>query len=501
MRLSTKHPTQQTIVVADFSGGLNKAASLASIGDNELADVLNMELDSVTNRLKTVSGTVDVLTFTGGTIFAAAWDEINGKVLLVDTDKAVYASDLATTERLGTLTGGLYPICASWEDGLLIASGGKLQYYNGKTLETLTASPDTCRGVYIRSGRVVVFTANEVHYSAVGDETNWTEDSNDAASSVWVEAGYKDGGQFIGMASLSADIIILKNNRRVYRLSGEFPNWQIAEISRNVECVGRRSFDAMADNLIVLGKYEVQALSTTQNYGAVKPQNIASKVVPEVSALPLDAIVRYIPSMQQVWAIGTSGNVLVYDVPHGSWFKRRFNSDVVDVVPVGDAVYIIKPDRISKLSDNSFMDSGKELPWRFIAKQMVSQHDFLLKRTQVTVVPCRTDMYNGQVSVGAVVIGLPLPSSSVKIWHNRARIYNNRTKIHEDGRGRGIYASGEKIYKNPEPIYGNHKKIFSRREVTKESRNVYRNKYLSIKGYGNAGGFILNGFVLDIVEV
>ena len=161
----------------------------------------------------------------------------------------------------------------------------------------------------------------------------------------------------------------------------------------------------------------------------------------------------------------------------------------------------IKPDRISKLSDNSFMDSGKELPWRFIAKQMVSQHDFLLKRTQVTVVPCRTAMYNGQVSVGAVVIGLPLPSSSVKIWHNRARIYNNRTKIHEDGRGRGIYASGEKIYKNPEPIYGNHKKIFSRREVTKESRNVYRNKYLSIKGYGNAGGFILNGFVLDIVEV
>ena len=209
MRLSTKHPTQQTIAVADFSGGLNKAASVASIGDNELADVLNMELDSATNRLKTVSGTVDVLTLTGGTIFAAAWDEINGKALLVDADKAVYASDLVTTERLGTLTGGLYPICASWEDGLLIASGGHLQYYNGKALETLTSSPDTCRGVYIRSGRVVVFTANEVHYSAVGDETNWTEDSNDAASSVWVEAGYKDGGQFIGMASLSADIIIV----------------------------------------------------------------------------------------------------------------------------------------------------------------------------------------------------------------------------------------------------------------------------------------------------
>lgn len=501
MRLATKHPSQQTTVLEDFSGGLNKAASAGSIAPNELSDVLNMELDSATNHLRTVSGTVDVMQFTSKTIYAAAWDEINGKAILVDTDRNVYATDLATTQQIGKLTGALYPICASWEDGLLLASGGNLQYYNGSTLTTLTASPANCRGVYTRAGRVVVFTENEVHYSAVGDETNWTQDDNDASSSVWVEAGYKDGGQFIGMASLSSDIIILKNNRRVYRLNGEFPNWQIAEISRNVECVGRRSFDAMADNLIVLGKYEVQALSTTQNYGAIKPQNIGTKIVPELAGLPDDAIVRYLPPLQQVWAIGSGGNVLVYDTVHGAWFKRRFNTEVIDVVPVGDAVFIVRPDRISKLSDSSAMDAGKEMLWQFTAKQLVSQHDFLLKRTQVTVVPCRADMYNGQISVGAVVIGLPLATQSFKIWHNHTKIHNNRFKVNGAARARGVYARGEQIYRNPAPIYNNHRKIFSRRDVTKESRNVYRDKYLSVRGHGSSGGFILNSIVLDIVEV
>ena len=138
MRLSTKHADQQTVSIYDFSGGLNTAASVSSIAGNELADVLNMELDSTTNCLKTVSGTRDVYTASGMTIWAAAWDGINSKAVLVDTDRDVYITDFKTTTKVGTLTGSLYPICTDWEDGILIASGGKLQYYNGKTLDTLT---------------------------------------------------------------------------------------------------------------------------------------------------------------------------------------------------------------------------------------------------------------------------------------------------------------------------------------------------------------------------
>ena len=57
------------------------------------------------------------------------------------------------------------------------------------------------------------------------------------------------------------------------------------------------------------------------------------------------------------------------------------------------------------------------------------------------------------------------------------------------------------IFGNPELIYGNKQKIFSARDITKESRNVYRNKYLDVRGSGNMSGFALSGITLDIVEV
>jgi hypothetical protein len=213
-----------------------------------------------------------------------------------------------------------------WEDGLLIASGGKLQYYNGTTLVTLSDSPDACTSVYTRAGRVVVTTANEVRYSGVGDETNWSEDSGDYSASVWVEAGYKDGGKFVGMASLSQDMLIFKDNRRVYRLSGEYPDWSIVEVSRNVECLGRTGFVSIANTVIVLGKNEVQAMQPTSDYGDVKPEGIGAKVTKELSKLTSSSRVRFVPPLSQVWFIGSQGNVLVLDTNHNAWFKRKFNS-------------------------------------------------------------------------------------------------------------------------------------------------------------------------------
>lgn len=499
--LSTKHARQQQFSVIDFSGGLNTSTSMAGIEQNQLYDVLNMELDSVTNRLKTSAGTVDVLSVTGMTIVAAAWDGINRKFILVDSDKKVYVSDLTTYTEIGTLTGTMYPICASWEDGLLIASGAKLQYYNGTTLVTLTDSPDVCTSVYTRAGRVVVTTETEVHYSAVGDETDWTADTNSQASSVWFEAGYKDGGKFVGMASLSQDMLIFKDNRRVYRLFGEYPDWSVSEVSRNVECMSRTAFVAIADTVIALGNNEVQALSPTSNYGDVKPESVGAKVTRELTQLSASTRVRFLPPLSQIWFIGTGGNVLVLDTNHNAWFKRRFNGEIVDAVAVGNIVYIVKPDRISKLEESTFNDNGKALRWKFQAKRIESHNEYLLKRTQISIMPYSSDVYSGYIKVGGVILALPIPKTSLKIYHNHAKIYKNHTKIYGAGRSKGLYVSGEQIYQNPAPIYGNKTKIFSRRDIIKESRNVFRSKYLTVEGHGTAGGFLLNGIALDLVEV
>ena len=63
------------------------------------------------------------------------YDEINKRLLIVQNDKTVRIFSPETksiSDSLGTLTGNLYPISTSWEDEILIASSGTLQYFSEK---------------------------------------------------------------------------------------------------------------------------------------------------------------------------------------------------------------------------------------------------------------------------------------------------------------------------------------------------------------------------------
>lgn len=483
MRLGVKHQNQFQIVHADFSGGLNTSTSVDGIAENQLARATNVEVDHATGKLKTVAGTIDVLKVEN--LFGAAYDEINKKFLLVDKAKLVYVFDHKTnalSNAIGVLSGTLYPICTSWEDGLLIASGGKLQYFNGIELITITDSPNAS-SVYVRAGRILITDENNIHYSGVGDETNWVEETNDDSSAKFIEAGYKDGGKLLAMVNLSSDVLIIKNNRRVYRLSGEYPDWQMNEISRNVEASGRLSVCAVASSVFVLGRNELQNIQTTADYGDMKPQNVATLIERELANLPENALLRYVPSLSQIWAI--SGTVaLMFDLVTQSWYKRQFNSQVLDVITVEDEVYIIKPDRVSKLNEASFFDSGEALVWNLQCKRRISHYDYFLKHTAISYTPLNENFSRGQVRAGAVVVDLPLP--------------NGRNL---NGRRQFIFSKGERIYRNYDLIYGNLQPIFNRPTIIAENRNVYRSKILDITGRGSAGGMVFNSITLDLVEV
>ena len=72
----------------------------------------------------------------------------------------------------------------------------------------------------------------------------------------------------------------------------------------------------------------------------------------------------------------------------------------MDVISVGDAVFIIKPDRVSKRDGSTFCDVGLVLQWKWQAQRLVSQHAYLLKRTQVSVIPLSTLLYARQIRGG-----------------------------------------------------------------------------------------------------
>ena len=503
MIISSKHAgRQQPTIRADFSGGLNTAASVEDIAENQLAEVVNMEIDAATGRLCTVAGTIDILS--AENIFAAIYDSINSLILIVKNDKQIFLADFegnVNVSSIGNLSGNLYPKYCAWEDGVLIASGGALQYFNGAELTNLNSPP--AENVFVRNGRVVISFEENLRYSGVGDENFWQEDNNVESVAKFVEIGYKDGAKIIGAVPLSQDILILKSNKHCYRLGGDFPNWAINKVAENVECSGQRSYCAVGDEVFVVGSNEVSMIQNAF-YGNVKPEDIAAQIHSEIHRLPKNAQVRFVNPLWQVWIIGTGGAVLVYDVRFKAWFKRQFNAEIIDVFTGADEVYIVKGDRISKLDAGTFKDNGEYLSWKFIAQRMVSHYDYLLKRTKVTVTPLNNEYYCGQISCGKVVIPLPIPKRPIATYENDLPIFYNATRINGKGRVRGKMLPqlpNEDIFKSDELPPDNRHKVFANNKFEIVSKNIFRSHYLDIAGKGTGGRFILHQIVMDIAEV
>ena len=275
------------------------------------------------------------------------------------------------------------------------------------------------------------------------------------------------------------------------------------EVAKNILCNGRRSYSAVGDDVFVLGGDEAHLIQ--QNYyGNVKPEDLASLVKREIRKLPKGAPVKFVAPLNQVWCIGRGGVVMVFDTVLKSWFKRQFNSEVLDVFSAGDDVFIVKPDRISKLDKNSSKDNGEYLPWRFFTQRLVSHHDFLLKQSKVSVTPLNGEHYCGYFVCGQVKLPIPLPNNAIKVFGNDSPIYNNKTRImREDRRKSTILPQlpDERIFDSEQMIFGNQRKIFSPSTYVIESRNVFRSKYLDVSGHGEGGSFELHSIVLDAAEV
>lgn len=503
MRIYSKHAEMQTTVVkADFSGGLNTEASVNEIAENQLAEVVNMELDVATGRLKTVAGTSDILRTEN--IFAVIYDSVNELMLVVKNDRQVYLADFegnVGSESVGKLSGSLYPKYAAWNNGVLIASGDRLQYFDGATLST-TDSP-IADEVFVRNGRIVVVHGSTFKYSGVGDVNDWREDNNRENASKFVEVNYKEGSRIIGVVPLSQDILFINNDRKAFRLGGEYPQWTVAEVAKQIECSGRRSLCAVGDDVFVLGNNEASIIQNSY-YGNVKPEDVAMQVHSEIHRLPRDAQVKYLSSLWQVWCIGKGGFVFVYDVRLKSWIKRQFNAEVIDVFEVGNEVYIVKADRVSKLDNGTFKDNGEWLHWRFLSQRLVSHHEYLLKRSTVSVTPLNGERYSGHINCGKVVIPLPIPQLQLEVQGSDNPIYRNKTQVERYGRIRGYrlpQPPNEKIFDSAERLSENPHKLFTQDIFVIECRNVFRSKYLDVSGQGTGGRFILHSIVLDIAEV
>lgn len=499
MKLSNKHQNVQTVSFSDFTGGLNTTEAPESIEVNELAKSINVEISQ--GQLRTVAGTAKLFQDTSKDFDCLIYDSIGDIFLLTDTSRKVYSltRDTYTLKALGTLTGASDVQYAAWEDGVIIASGGKLQYYHGGTLETLTNSPSVCHGVFIKDGRVWTYYSDELHTSAIGDETSWTNDSNDSSSAQWLQIGYKDGGYITGVCSLSSDVLVFKSNHHAYHLAGSFPDWTLSEIGRQIDCKDYNDCVALANASLILGKTSVQAVSTTDAYGDMRAQEVSSKVAQNIANMGAIRL-RYLPSLNQVWFVNSDKKFMFLDLNNNGFFQRQYTTALTDCVEVSGGIYLCKNHGVYMLNASHMTDDGEYLQWVFQTKTLVANNSFLTKRVRADCVPYYRNHVEGKFVVGKVVLDAPMPNTAFYIWHDYTKIYHSRRSIRSK-KVQALWSAGDEIYDNPEYIYLSPEPLYHEGMYRNEVRCVDRNRAIKSYARGNGGKMVFNSLSFDIAEV
>lgn len=503
-RISVKHSNQKSMEYNDFSGGLNTSNAVEMIAMNELSKAVNVELDPSTGLLKTVDGTEDVYTNNDLSFKAFCYDKTNEAFLLCTTAGKVYSYKEQALTEIGTLTGDVYPEFAPWEDGVLIASGGKMQYAhidnNAMTLETISESPSTCNGVFVKGGRVWTYYDETLHCSGVGDEHGWTSTSEDDSTSKDLEVGYKDTGKIVGVTNLSSDILIIKDNGHAYHLYGDYPDWTLKEVSRDIHCRGFRAVCALANEAVVLSKSMLQSVTTTETYGDMRADEISRKIKAQILALPDSVRIKYMPVLNQIWFLTGKKRFLFMDCGKRAFFERKFNSDAMDALAIGDEVYVLKPHKIQKLKNRSPSDDGKELAWEFWGKTIVSPNEYLVKRIRVSVTPEANIRHECMFLVGNVPVVARLSRHTGQVYQDRTIVYESNREVHEPYL-EPEYTSSEIVYGSREEVYNSELPLVTASMYKTDKRCVQRLRSVRMLGRGSGGRFMFNSIEYEYVEV
>lgn len=630
MNLSAKH--QQTVIThADFTGGLNTTTVPEMIAENQMADCVNMEFNKTTGALETCCGTATIFQVPDdiniGKVF---YDEINNEFLFTDKDSGyIYVSKLVDINKkhqydrklVGVLTGKKIPTAVMWDNGLLIASGGRLQYWDGQKITLIQAelssifgvvakakrfqentyyyegdccweyypgtmkkgyfrctiahrsipgdsneilnwqeinlnnnedseintdlweyrgeniitaefprpdktqnykigdiiydsyfgyyycikehvtlkrdenlssdkhdelnkiemtywinleivdyefgnkyvknqnvvlingayflcknthiantAPSVCNGVFIKNGRVYVWHEYTLQCSSVGDVLDWNDSSDVDSSSKSIDIGYKEGEKeqayIAGACALSSDIVIIKNDGKVYRLAGNYPDWELKEVARNITCLNPECYVAVQDNVFITGREGIFALQTTTDYGDVQPTNIANGIVSLLGILSIEkSYMRFIPSLNQIWIAGQDNRFICYDLTFKAFFQRRFNSSVNDVCYYKSYCLLARNHKITELMEGIYHDEmyssdESEMEWYVEGKSHTSLYDFLLKRIRIGYVPLIDTFTTAELITAKDKIHIDLPGARI----TSTLIYDDDTRLATDNR-------------------------------------------------------------------
>lgn len=422
-----------------FPYGLNWSSPQETLADGELYQAENVEYNYINNALKSVQGTE--IKLTGSADIMTGYPYLDSTLYNIGT--SLYTTtDFSSSTLLGTLTGSDNPVYASWDGKTLIASGGQLQQYDGISLTTISGSP---LSTYVtdRKGRVLAYNkaSDVLNYSAIGDSTGWVNNPSDPSTSQFINIGYKDGRPISAIDTLSNDIIIYKTpangevTGRVYRLLGEYPDWQVDELSRKVHCFSAVS---VGNNAFFVGYGGFLNLAGVQEYGDINVIeagiNINNYLINNMDA---NAKIWLVQNKKQIWIKSQNDRRVYmyhyvgrYSDGRGAFTVRTFEHQLHDVWCKGREVYIAYGNKIARLDETKDTDDGAQIVGTITGQNRVPSRRFIvIKRSFMAknIIPG-----NLTFTVGKRTENIDFLASSPDVYGNTDDIVGNIQDIISD---------------------------------------------------------------------
>lgn len=422
-----------------FPLGLDWSKNPESIPDGALVQAENAEYDHADGALRTVAG-VTIKLDAEIPIDTLFYDHSNG-VFYFSSGVNLYKTDLATKTLLGTLTGSSKPIYCMYGDVCLIASGGLLQAVTGgSTLQTVTGSPPVSHYVTSRTGRVIAFSvlSDVVNRSAIGDYTNWTNNTSDPSSGQYTDVGYKDPGNIIAVDFLSKVIMVYKQYGRAYKIVGEpqDSDYSVQPVSETASCLSKHATVSVDNYSFYLGQAGLMAFIPTQDYGDVAPREVGLNVNAWIAKnIDSNCQLWHVQSKKQIW-VKTQNDKRIYlyhyipryDDGRGAFTLRSLKYDLNDVCEVRNIVYVAYGNKIGVLSESTDLDDDKQIMTVIKgANRLAKQHAILLM-SKLFVTRNILAGY-GTLQIGKKQKNIIFTASSPKLKGNFAKLYGNKTKL------------------------------------------------------------------------
>lgn len=384
----------QTVTLVDLTGGMNVAKSPEFLKENECVNLENFEFDVEGDKLRTRRGLGDPLyTFDSPVTYIYNDYEMNDFFIFLK-NKKIYRYEFGKTPQyIGNINGvAERPTCAKFGGNLLIASGSKLQKYNYQSLTEISQSPDADI-VFVRSGRVVISKSGQdlLIYSAIGNDEDWHENSNDDSARKDVNVGYKDGGDIVGVAELATDLLVFKTNGLIYTVQNEPSDWNIMLLGSKSDFISRHACTNLGKDVVFMSTTGLKSYATSMSYANFEPKDIGEKCNPHIKRRLDSPVISDLRRTKQLIVSGDSRNtVYVYHYGLKAFTKWTFQHNITSICEnrYHTLVSMNESDAVGKiyeLSWNNKTDNGQAIHQEILSGEIRDTHDMNVYRTYIDV--------------------------------------------------------------------------------------------------------------------